>query len=130
MERSQGKHPILGFAFKANTNDTRESAAIKICKDLLEEGAILNIHDPKVDPIQISKDLEISPSLQKDEGRNNLEGAWLHFKNYQDTFKNSDAAIFLTEWDDYKKINWQQVSKVMRKPAWILMQDQFSCPKN
>ena len=110
---------ILGFAFKANTNDTRESAAIKICKDLLEEGAILNIHDPKVDPIQISKDLEISPSLQKDEGRNNLEGAWLHFKNYQDTFKNSDAAIFLTEWDDYKKINWQQVSKVMRKPAWI-----------
>ena len=39
---------ILGFAFKANTNDTRESAAIQICKDLLEEGADLYIHDPKV----------------------------------------------------------------------------------
>ena len=49
---------ILGFAFKANTNDTRESAAISICKDLIEEGAILNIHDPKVDPRQIKIDLE------------------------------------------------------------------------
>ena len=55
-----GKHiAILGFAFKANTNDTRESAAITICKDLLEEGAILNIHDPKVDPRQIKIDLEV-----------------------------------------------------------------------
>ena len=48
---------ILGFAFKSNTNDTRESAAITICKDLLEEGAILNIYDPKVVPNQIEKDL-------------------------------------------------------------------------
>ena len=53
------KISILGFAFKANTNDTRESAAINICKDLLEEGAILNIHDPKVSPYQIEKDLKI-----------------------------------------------------------------------
>ena len=39
---------VLGFSFKANTNDTRESAAIQICKDLLDEGATLYIHDPKV----------------------------------------------------------------------------------
>ena len=48
---------ILGFAFKANTNDTRESSAIAICKDLLEEGAILSIHDPKVEAGQINNDL-------------------------------------------------------------------------
>ena len=51
---------ILGFSFKANTNDTRESAAISICKDLLEEGAFLSIHDPKVSKEQIHKDLGIS----------------------------------------------------------------------
>ena len=45
------------ICFKANTNDTRESAAINICKDLLEEGAVLFIHDPKVEKIQIAKDL-------------------------------------------------------------------------
>ena len=39
---------VLGFAFKSNTNDTRESAAIQICKNLIEEGAALFIHDPKV----------------------------------------------------------------------------------
>ncbi len=49
---------ILGFAFKANTNDTRESASINICKDLIEEGAILFINDPKVSAYQISIDLD------------------------------------------------------------------------
>ena len=53
---------ILGFAFKANTNDTRESAAIKICKDLLNEGALLFIHDPKVSSKQISKVLGLEES--------------------------------------------------------------------
>ena len=53
------KIAILGFAFKANTNDTRESSAITICKDLIEEGAILIIHDPKVESKQITKDLGI-----------------------------------------------------------------------
>ena len=48
---------ILGFSFKANTNDTSESAAINFCNDLLEEGAVLFIHDPKVDPKQIEIDL-------------------------------------------------------------------------
>ena len=48
----------MGFSFKANTNDTRESSAITICKDLIEEGAFLKIHDPKVDSDQISRDLD------------------------------------------------------------------------
>ena len=58
---SEKKISILGFAFKANTNDTRESAAIQICKDLIEEGAELIIHDPKVDPNQIAIDLGLHP---------------------------------------------------------------------
>ena len=46
---SEKKIAILGFAFKANTNDTRESPSIDICNHLLEEGAYLSIYDPKVD---------------------------------------------------------------------------------
>ena len=45
---SSKKIAILGFSFKANTNDTRESPAINICQKLLEEGAFLKIYDPKV----------------------------------------------------------------------------------
>ena len=53
------KIAILGFAFKSNTNDTRESAAIQICKDLIDEGAFLFIHDPKVSKEQIINDLSL-----------------------------------------------------------------------
>ena len=46
---------VLGFAFKADTNDTRESPAIRICKELLEEGAVLQIVDPKVSEQQLAR---------------------------------------------------------------------------
>lgn len=114
---------ILGFAFKANTNDTRESAAINICKDLLEEGAILFIHDPKVDKKQITKD------LCKNENRNiinlslkdqsSFEGEWCEVNDINSSSKGADAIVVLTEWDEYAKINWKEISKKMRKPSWI-----------
>ena len=115
---------ILGFAFKANTNDTRETAAIKICKDLLEEGAFLCIHDPKVSKEQIHKDLG-TESL--DSAKNysekldffNLEGQWVFEDSINKAIVNSDAVVILTEWDEYKKINWSKVAQIMRKPSWI-----------
>ena len=113
------KISILGFAFKANTNDTRESAAISICKDLLEEGATLCIHDPKVEPNQIEKDLGLPQRCPNDFYKNSSESSWFFSRNYEEVFENSDAAIFLTEWEEYKNINWEMVSKQMRKPAWI-----------
>ena len=124
------KISILGFAFKSNTNDTRESAAISICKDLLEEGAILCIHDPKVDPIQIEKDLGSRPNLSKDKNKNDNESSWFSSKNHEEIFENSDAAIFLTEWEEYKNINWKIISKKMRKPAWIFDARSILNPEN
>ena len=52
---------VLSFAFKAHTNDTRESPAIRICSDLLEEGAVLAVVDPKVSEHQIAADLGVAP---------------------------------------------------------------------
>ena len=60
---------ILGFAFKAHTNDTRESPAIRICRDLLEEGAVLPVVDPKVNEHQIAADLGMEPDRM-------AAGAW------------------------------------------------------
>ena len=99
------KIAILGFAFKANTNDTRESAAIQICKNLIEEGAVLAIHDPKVEEFQIERDLNSS----SDEDKRN----WKKFKNIDDTLLNSDAAVILTEWQIYGEIDWINASKIM-----------------
>ena len=114
---------IMGFAFKANTNDTRESAAINICKDLLQEGALLFIHDPKVDKKQIAKDLlqEESVNLKNIDKTNEkkIEGEWCFTQNILESFHQADAIVILTEWEDYFKIDWRKASFMMRQPAWI-----------
>ena len=113
---------ILGFAFKANTNDTRESAAINICKDLLEEGAILYIHDPKVEPNQISKDIKLQKSLQSNESDNTnyfSESSWYYTQDFNEGAEGADAIVVLTEWEEYRLLDWSKISKKLRKPAWI-----------
>ena len=114
---------ILGFAFKANTNDTRESPAIQICKNLFEEGAILKIHDPKVSKKQIGLDLGIPArdELIKNQNFNelNMEKQWDKYQLSDDLFDQADAVIILTEWDIYSKLNWENISKRMRSPAWV-----------
>ncbi len=124
---------ILGFAFKANTNDTRESAAITICKDLLEEGAFLSIHDPKVSKKQIERDLN-SKSLKNLNYSElsdffNYEGQWAYEEDINNAAENSDAILLLTEWDEYLKINWKKISTKMRNPAWIFDSRSILDPK-
>ena len=115
---------ILGFAFKANTNDTRESSSINICKHLIEEGAILFIQDPKVTSYQISIDLEKKENKElkniKDQNfLNNFEGEWCFEKNIFKAVEGADAVVVLTEWEEYSYIDWQDISKIMRKPSWV-----------
>jgi len=110
---SSKKIAILGFSFKANTNDTRESPAIYICKELIEEGAFLNIYDPKVNFQQISKDLD------NNDLENNNDKKWHYSSEVYQTFTNADAAIFLTEWGEFQNLNWPKIAKTMRKPAII-----------
>ncbi len=108
---------IFGFAFKADTNDTRESPAIRICSDLLEEGAQLAIHDPRVDPSQISKDLKLEGG-PPDDLLSGI-GNWESTNTIEDTVIGADAILILTEWKDYKELNWQKLASLMRRPAWV-----------
>ncbi len=115
---SSKKIAIFGFSFKANTNDTRESSAIKIAKDLLEEGAFLMIHDPKVSAQQIEKDLQIKESKHI-ELNDKKYGHWVFTNSTKEAIKNADAVLILTDWDEYKNIKWKEYSSFMRKPSWI-----------
>ena len=108
------KIAILGFSFKANTNDTRESSAIKICKNLIDEGANLSIYDPKVEEKQIEIDLNIKSNEQ------GTVGTWRMTKSTYQAANNADALIVLTEWEEFKHINWEKVSKTMRSPSWLI----------
>jgi len=102
---------VLGFAFKADTNDTRESPAIQVCKDLLEEGAMLAIVDPKVREGQIAID------LGKPAGQG--EANWQLLGSVEAAAEGADALVLLTEWEQFGQINWPAVVSVMRKPAWL-----------
>ena len=102
---------ILGFSFKSDTNDTRESPAILICKYLLNEGANLLIHDPKVEKNQVEFEL-------RNEGIDNNSN-WIFTKKLEGIFDNADAILVLTEWGIYKEINWKSVNKVLRNPSWL-----------
>ncbi len=113
---SEKKLAILGFAFKANTNDTRNSASIDICRDLLEEGAILSIYDPKVDSEQIIKDLNIN---SRGLVSNNDKNSCIFADSIEGALKNSHAVIILTEWKEFEDIEWANLISDMNKPAWI-----------
>jgi UDPglucose 6-dehydrogenase len=102
---------VLGFAFKADTNDTRESPAIRIAQELLEEGAELAIHDPKVSSEQISRD------LNQQEGQG--EGSWHLAGDPQSACQGADACLLLTEWSEYEELDWKSIGAVMRRPAWL-----------
>ncbi len=108
------KIAIWGYAFKANTNDTRESPSILICEKLLEEGSILNIHDPKVTESQIEIDIS-----SKYKSSNLKERQWHFHKNIYESIEGADAILILTEWEEYNNIDWKMVEKIMNNPAWV-----------
>ncbi len=107
---------VLGFAFKADTNDTREAPAIRICRDLIEEGATLAIVDPKVEAEQIARDLGCPPG-----GVASLsgEGGWVPAASPEEAARGADAVLILTEWGAYRQLDWPAIAEVMRHPAWL-----------
>ena len=107
------KIAILGFAFKAETNDTRESPAISICLDLMDEGAELKIYEPKVSKYQIEN------ALSQKENEVKFEGKWTSAKSVNEAADNADAIIVVTEWKEFRGIKLKEISNLMRKPSWI-----------
>ena len=103
------KLAIFGFSFKANTNDTRESPSINISKNLLEEGAKLNFFDPKV--------TEKNILIEFDEIIN--ENDALVFDDPLEAAQGADAVLVMTEWEEFKDLDWENIFKVMRKPSWV-----------
>lgn len=109
---SDKKIAIFGFAFKKDTNDTRESAAIYVCKDLLQERARLAVYDPKVPEEQMMRDL----------GDAARDGAEPLVEMVDDPYKAAEGAhaiAILTEWDCFKTLDYQRIFESMKKPAFL-----------
>ena len=109
------KIALLGWAFKKDTNDTRESAAIYVADYLLKEQAEIVVYDPKVTEEQIFSDLEKLGSRSDEENRKMLKVV----KSPMEACKDAHAIAVLTEWDEFKQLNWKEIYNCMLKPAFL-----------
>lgn len=108
---------MFGFAFKKNTADTRESSAIYISRYLLEEGAVLNILDPKVEEDQVFLELSNQPcNIPIDVLKRKIR---LFSGDPYKACEQSHAIIVCTEWDCFKTYDYERIYEVMQKPAHI-----------
>ena len=106
---------FLGWAFKKDTNDTRESAAIYVADLLMDEQAIIKVYDPKVTTTQMQSDLNYLNSRSEKENANLL-------KTESDPYvamEGVHAIAVLTEWDEFKSYDWKLIYKNMQKPAFV-----------
>lgn len=109
------KITFLGWAFKKDTNDTRESAAIYVADHLLNEQANIAVYDPKVPRVQVYADLDYLRTREPDENKNGVNV----FTDPYEACKGSHAIAVLTEWDEFKGYDWQRIYDNMLKPAKI-----------
>ena len=114
---------IWGFAFKKDTNDTRESAAIYVCRDLLNERAKLKIYDPQVSEEQVRRDLVEVFSYTNggitDKERALIEEHVSVASCAEEAARGAHAIAVLTEWDEFKKLNYESILQSMYRPAFV-----------
>jgi len=106
---------FYGWAFKKDTNDTRESASIYVADALLDEQAEIIVYDPKVPESQVYADLDYLNTRSPEENRRLLKVV----NDPLEASKNAHAVAILTEWGEFKTLNWKTVYEHMLKPAFL-----------
>jgi len=101
---------VLGFAFKKDTNDTRESAAIAVVRGLLEENATVVVYDPKVTAAEIRRDVL---------GEGKEDPRLVVAADGVEAAAGAHALAVLTEWDEFKTLDFATIHAGMHKPAFV-----------
>jgi len=106
------KIAVLGFAFKKDTGDVRETPAISVCNMLLQDGAIVTVYDPKVKKEDALTEFKYH-NMQVDESR------LVFSKTPEEAVDGAHALVVLTEWDEFKTYPYREFYAMMMKPAFI-----------
>jgi len=109
------KITFFGWAFKKDTNDTRESAAIYVADALIEEKAEIHVYDPKVSKEQMLTDLNRLGTRTEEENKRYL-------KVIDDPYRAAEEAhaiAIMTEWDQFKALDYEKIYTLMLKPAFV-----------
>lgn len=109
------KIAFLGWAFKKDTNDTRESAAIYVADHLLYEHAEIVVYDPKVSEQQVYADLDYLNSRSTEENERLVRVV----DDPYEACEGAHAIAVLTEWDEFKGYDWRRIYDGMLKPAHL-----------
>jgi len=109
------KIAFLGWAFKKDTNDTRESAAIYVADDLMNEEAIISVYDPKVPFKKMLADLDYLDSRTSEQNSRQIAAA----SSAYEACENAHAIAILTEWDEFTTYDWKKIYDSMQKPAFV-----------
>lgn len=109
------KITFLGWAFKKDTNDTRESAAIYVADDLINEHANIAVYDPKVSKKKILADLDYLETRASEKNAKSINS----FDNPYNACADAHAIAVLTEWDEFVGYDWKKIYDGMQKPAFI-----------
>lgn len=109
------KITFLGWAFKKDTNDTRESAAIYVADILLSEQANVFVYDPKVADEQVYIDVDYLATRASEENKEQIKVV----HDPYEACKGAHAIAVLTEWDEFKGYDWQKIYDNMLKPAFL-----------
>ena len=109
------KIAFLGWAFKKDTNDTREAAAIYVADILMDEQAKIHAYDPKVTANQMQANLNYLNTRSVEENAKLLTTEQDPYK----AVKGAHAIAVLTEWDEFKTYDWQKIYDSMTKPAFV-----------
>jgi len=112
---SSKKIAFLGWAFKKDTNDTRESAAIYVADALLNEEANIFVYDPKVSAEQVYADLDYLGTRNPENNRRLVKV----ITDPYEAMSNAHAIAVLTEWDEFKTYDWQRIKENMTKPSFV-----------
>ena len=118
---SDKKITFLGWAFKKDTNDTRESAAIYVAEYLIEDGAEIHVYDPKVYEDKIKADMQYlfeSKGFSELKIASKLKQIYVH-NNPINALNQAHAVAVLTEWDEFKTYDWKAIYDNMYKPAFV-----------
>ncbi len=106
---------FYGWAFKKDTNDTRESAAIYVADALLDEKAEIVVYDPKVSAEKVYADLDYLGTRTPEENRKLVTVT----NDSMAAAKDAHAIAILTEWDEFKTYDWGKIYNQMLKPAFV-----------
>ena len=109
------KVAMLGWAFKKDTNDTRESAAIYVADHLLSDMANICVYDPKVPAAKMYSDINALGTRSDEQNGQQLSVVDCPYE----ACNGAHAVAVLTEWDEFKTYDWQRIYDSMMKPAFV-----------